>query len=305
MKNEYGVLSPELKEYRIRLIENLRKNPVIRKFLADNHKDESFLDLHASLMADYLNTLETCRHCQGRQFCPFPTRGLYQGIQIDEDGWLNSVLIPCRYEREEQKKRSFRKKIWHSDMDADCSQLKMTDFKLTGEPQQYIQAYLQISGSKNTDFGAYLYGQAGTGKSYLLSALANTYASENNSVCFIRVPLLISNIRDHMGDEQYRRELLWDLKNCDVLFLDDMGSEAATPWVRDSILFPILDERMNMKRKTYFSSNQTMQELKNRYVFGNEYNSEVAADRLLDRIRTLACPVLLKGTSRRKAPVLS
>ena len=55
---------------------------------------------------------------------------------------------------------------------------------------------------------------------------------------------------------------------------------------------------MEQRKKTYFTSNYTWDDLKERYGTA-EKNGQIAADRVMERIRTLSDMVLLIGKSRR------
>ncbi len=304
MKNPYENLSPEAVAYRKQQIEALRKNKKIVSLLSQNKKNLKFLEDHSSILTDWLKNQETCYECVGLSNCAYAKKGIAgmsKELEFDEDGYMTEVLRPCRYRQEQEKRNAHLRNFWINHMDANGHLVNLPEIS-PAEPQAYINAAVTLLGSFDMKFGVYLYGQAGTGKSYLLSGLANEYAKADQSVCFVRFPRMISELKQNLADEQYKKELLWDLSHCDVLILDDIGSEAATPWTRDEILFPILDERMNQKKKTYFSSNLALENLINHYLFKYENDSEVAALRLMDRIKTLSMPVLLAGESRRIHP---
>ena len=128
---------------------------------------------------------------------------------------------------------------------------------------------------------------------------ANHYAKAGQTVCFVNMPQCIQSLKQNMTDSRFRMTMLSRMKFCDVLFLDDIGSESISAWTRDEILFPILEYRMNNRLKTYFTSNYTLEELKKQYAKVREESAEVASMRILERIRSLAVPCGLYGPSRR------
>ncbi|WP_289221426.1 ATP-binding protein, partial [Faecalibaculum rodentium] len=146
--------------------------------------------------------------------------------------------------------------------------------------------------------GIFLYGQPGTGKTYLLTALANDFARQGLKVSFVKVPLFVQDFRQSLEDSEYRQDMLGHLKFSDVVVLDDLGSEGISKWTRDDILFPVLDYRMQNGKKTYFSSNYTPEELLEKYQPDGD---RVASLRLQERIRSLAQPVKMTGRSRRNS----
>ena len=167
------------------------------------------------------------------------------------------------------------------------------------ESQEYILAYMQVLKSLEHKKGVYLYGQPGVGKSYMMAGIANYFAKKEKRVVYVKVPLFIQDLKQSMYDSEYRQDMIGHLRFSDVLILDDIGSEAITPWTRDEILFPILDYRMNHEKKTYFTSNYTLEELEQHYCLKERENAQVASLRLMERIKALSTCVSLLGKSRR------
>ena len=91
------------------------------------------------------------------------------------------------------------------------------------------------------------------------------------------------------------------IQHVDVLVLDDIGGESVTSWSRDDILLPLLDARMENKKRTIFTSNYSLEELKDKLAMaGSKKQEPMAAQRLLERICALSCEIFVKGCSRRK-----
>ena len=111
----------------------------------------------------------------------------------------------------------------------------------------------------------------------MMAGAANFFAKSKKRVSFIKVPLFIQDIKQSMYDNEYRQDMIGHLRFSEVLVLDDIGSEAITPWTRDEILFPILDYRMNHELKTYFTSNYTLEELEQHYCLRDKENGYVAS----------------------------
>ncbi len=70
-------------------------------------------------------------------------------------------------------------------------------------------------------------------------------------------------------------------------------------WMRDDILFTVLDYRMENEMRTFFTSNSDFEGLKRRLMEGLPVVDETKALRIIERIRTLSMPIAMKGTSRR------
>ena len=80
-----------------------------------------------------------------------------------------------------------------------------------------------------------------------------------------RLKLKSSKLKRLFQDNEAMEELLAKIAKAKVVVFDDIGGESVTAWSRDDVLLPLLDERMNSHRLTYFTSNYTMAELQQRY----------------------------------------
>lgn len=295
------LMNPQLQQYREQKLAAMKQDPDVKRFLQDNGVGMDFLEQNSERISDYLRVLNQCRNCTGLLNCPYPIQGMVRRLTVEKDtGFASECYVPCTYRKTKASKEAFQDNIWINHIDAKCRLMKLREIPLLMDNPSYILAYTSVQGSMNDGRGVFLYGQPGTGKSYLLSAVANDCARKGRSVCFVRVPLLISDLKASLSDEEYRLDQLRKMRRCDVLILDDFGSESISAWERDEILFPVLDERMNHERTTYFASNMNPEELKEQYWIRRQVNGEVAARRLMERVSTLSDPVLLKGSSLRQ-----
>ncbi len=150
----------------------------------------------------------------------------------------------------------------------------------------------------------YIHGNPGVGKTYLLIRLANVLANNNRKVAFISVINLINRVKESFSIFNSESSLVETLLGADVLFLDDIGGESVSSWVRDDLLFRILNDRISRQLPTFFSSNFTTTALTTIYAnVKNEISdkeiNKVKALRIVDRIRGLATELELLGHSRR------
>lgn len=286
-------------EYVMSLLEQLHKNKYVVHFLNQNKLDFSIVEKNSDIFQDWVHNIEKCSACQGLAFCSQKIKGRAKNIYMDGQ-YLETCYVPCKYKKTMDQEMAHKVNFRRADLiDAEyCIDLQKID--ITTQSQDYVLAYALVAQSIQNEKGIYLYGQPGVGKTYLMIALANHYAKQNKSVSFAKVPQLIQECKEAIGDDgDSMTQMVAQLKYCDVLFLDDIGSEGVTQWTRDSILFPILNYRMDSHLKTYFTSNYNMDELKQQYYLKGRDDTKVAADRLMERIRAISSDVCLKGESRR------
>ena len=292
-------LTQEQWQERQAMLDQLKKEPQVVRFLEMYKLDSSFLDKNASYFQNWIIHLRKCAGCQGLEYCRQPIKGKVCTIDLDEFGYLFEKYVSCKFEQKEEKKmvheRNYR--ICHGTKED--LMIDFSEIKLENEPQEYIDVYTAVAQSFEGRKGMYIYGQPGSGKSYLMWAVANHFAKKNKKVSYVKVPFFVQDLKQSFNDSEYIQLILSHLRFSEVLILDDIGSESISQWERDEILFPVLDYRMNHGLKTYFASNYTMEELELQYRLMKQPNAQVASLRLLERIRTLSLPLALLGKSRR------
>lgn len=120
----------------------------------------------------------------------------------------------------------------------------------------------------NSDYhNLFFYGTVGTGKSFLSGCVAKELIESGHSVIYFSATglfdLLSKNSFDYKNREDLR-ETYADLYQCDLLIIDDLGTELTNQFVT-SQLFALLNERHMGKKATIISTNLSLEELRNRY----------------------------------------
>lgn len=113
----------------------------------------------------------------------------------------------------------------------------------------------------------FLYGGTGLGKTFFSGCIAKAVAAKGFWTVYATAGELFGHYeavkfgRDDGGESQRTVERY---QRCDLLVLDDLGSEMLTPFVQ-SALYQLLNERMNRRVHTVISSNLTMDDVRARY----------------------------------------
>lgn len=136
-------------------------------------------------------------------------------------------------------------------------------------------------------------GAPGLGKTYLSAAIARVVAEKGFSVAYDTAAGLLSVFeREKFGRDDEQSDAasrVRQLLSCDLLILDDLGTEMATAFTQ-SALYNLIDGRLRAGKKTVISTNLNPDELTGRYgpQLGSRLNGEYLRLEFLGRdIRAL------------------
>lgn len=132
--------------------------------------------------------------------------------------------------------------------------------KIYDKMQSYCEKF------PNTDKNIVIAGSVGTGKSYLAKCIANELISKDYNVVFISACELNSILLKYhtapIGDKGIYLDLLTE---CDLLVIDDLGSEPIYKNVTEEYLLMIITERMTKGNPFIITTNLEQEQLLDRY----------------------------------------
>lgn len=109
-------------------------------------------------------------------------------------------------------------------------------------------------------------GQTGTGKTRLLQAYVKTAEEKGYSVLYFTASELTSEFLNyHTGKFSERGNLMERLLTCDLLAIDDLGTEPMLKNVTKEYLFSVLSTRALRGKHTAFTTNLSLSEVLTRY----------------------------------------
>ncbi|MDY6836094.1 MAG: ATP-binding protein [Chloroflexota bacterium] len=110
-----------------------------------------------------------------------------------------------------------------------------------------------------------LTGPSGCGKTHLAAAIANSRIDQGHMVFFIVVPDLLDHLRStyHPSSGVSYDELFEQVRQAQLLVLDDLGAHSGTAWAQEK-LFQIINYRFNAQLPTVFTMNIPPEELDER-----------------------------------------
>jgi primosomal protein DnaI len=201
--------------------------------------------------------------------------------------YLQVVYEPTKEKLQKDLTQTIKRNLETFESDIYIADATLDDFIISDELQQKAVDYARSTINHKDKFmpGLYLYGPNGTGKSFLLSGLANELTKHNVDVIYAFVPDLIRSLKGAISTNQLEKRINV-LKRTNVLILDDLGGENMSLWFRDEILLPVLHYRLNANLMVHISSNVTLNELIEVMTVDKD-NDAIRAARLVKRIHDL------------------
>lgn len=143
----------------------------------------------------------------------------------------------------------------------------------------------------NSDFKKnliYLAGPTGVGKTYLMRAMANELIERGKVIKIVTAFAMNQDFKEF--SKKHNDDLLNKYLECEVLFVDDLGTEPLYKNVTLEYLYLIINERKMRKLPTIITSNLDLSDISERY-------DERITSRIADRETSIT--LLLNGQDRR------
>ncbi len=252
------------------------------KIKKDNPYFEN-IDIKDYQVLDYLQFNEekaNCKKCTGINNCLNSKKGFTPIIDNDN----NISYTRCKYQEKEiemAKKSNKLNTLYVSKKLMDAS---LSGFRLDNDKRmkcvKFVNEFIKKTNNNEYAKGIYVSGDVGAGKTYFLAAIANELVNFNHEVTLVYFPDLINDLKD---DFDKLNEKIRQLKETEILIIDDFGVGVMTSWVRDSIIAPILNYRMSDLRPVFISSNIKPLDLDS-YLKVKEDRDSIPAARIVRRI---------------------
>lgn len=117
--------------------------------------------------------------------------------------------------------------------------------------------------------GLYIYGDVGTGKTYLASAVAIDLVDRGAKVIFTSALSIFASIQDTYTTNESTLTEKRRYMTCDLLVLDDLGKESASQW-SVMTLFEIVNDRYEHMLPIVITSQYSLGELTDRLARAGE-----------------------------------
>ncbi len=297
-------------------LEEMGINTTLNKSLKENYKkalkDENFKELVSKLKLDedelmkYTSLLEEssceynhCKNCKNILECKNKIQG-YAYLPKIENKKLVFNYKACKYKEKLNEQNKFKSNITlyqtqDGILDANVKDIYSKDTKRIDAINSLMTFLKEYPNHK----GIYLHGSFGSGKSYLVTAILVELAKKDIKSTIIFWPEFLSELKSYFGDDIGYRKIMYQIKNTEILLIDDIGAENITSWSRDEVLSPILQYRMDNKLKTFFTSNLSIEDLEKHLALTKDGEEVVKARRIIERIKQLTNDVELVSKNLR------
>ena len=280
-------------------LKKLKENCYIRNFLEENDLQDAFLEQHYNTFLRVAEAHERCAGCESLEECQQPSKG--ERLSLAYDGVLYEEIELCPYCLNRKKKDNLLDSYVYCDIGKNLVDIDLNNIDYTADQKAVYMRLSAILLGKN-DRGVYISGDLGTGKTYLCTALANSLVKDGKKVAFVKVSNFFNEMRNAIGnDNELISRNINILKKADYVFFDDIGSESVSEFIRDDILFRILDYRMDNRLTTIFTSNLNKEDLLRHYQYDRKEKANLMnAKRLMERIDILSEDYVLTGNNLRR-----
>ncbi|MBQ3403868.1 MAG: ATP-binding protein [Oscillospiraceae bacterium] len=209
--------------------------------------------------ADYLDEKYACPHCRDTGYRGTELCECLMSAYKDE---LKRELESCP----EMKKYSFEdfSLDWYSD-EAD-PETGLSPRECMESVYRTCVDYARFFGDDS--FNLFFCGNTGLGKTMLSTCIARVVAESGHSVVYESSGSMMALMEDEKfsrePDEEEAGLKVERCFDCDLLILDDLGTEMLTSFVQ-SALYNLINTRLIRGKKTIISSNLTISEMRRRY----------------------------------------
>ena len=277
----------------------IKKDLYLNEFINKYKLSDEYIEANINKFLRVLASRSRCQKCKGLYECVQNSKG--ERFDIKYDGVILQEIEYCDYALSKLKKDNLTKAYVYCDIPDSLKDICLDKVKYT-DKQKNLVGKLSLILNNDTNKGLYISGKLGVGKTYLCAALANSLVKKGEKVAFVKVSNFFNVMKSYLSsNSDLFDQKISDLQKVKYLILDDIGSEAVSEFVRDDILFRILDYRLENKLTTIFTSNLSIEDLKEHYTYDRKDKANsTKAERLVERIEILSEEYVLDGENLRR-----
>ena len=253
------------------------------KYVNDLGIPEDKIDEAIVKINDFVDDLNYCQNCPGIKACQKKNPMVINKLTYT-NGVVDVTITPCKKFLE---KVSVESNLKVNDFDGDSFDIELTKIDKSSARAKVLKKYSDYLEDVSDDW-IYITGSLNSGRTYLANALAVDLARKNKGpVCFINASLRFKEMADASYRDKARFQRMLDLfSTCQVLFIDDFGSELKTDFIRNGVLLPIINKRAAKHLLTVFTSDYTLDEICQ--LYSTSKVAEIEAKKIYSIIKMMA-----------------
>ena len=173
---------------------------------------------------------------------------------------------------------SLRKHTFENDLGYNPKQMRMA--------KRYVQHWEELR--KNAT-GLLLWGDVGTGKSFIAGCIANALLDKGVPVIMTNFARLLNKLTDmYAGD---RNAYIDSFKRYPLMIIDDLGVERNSEFAREQV-FSVIDSRYRCELPMIVTTNLTLEEL--------QHPEDLSRSRIYDRVLERCLPIRVNDQNIRE-----
>lgn len=261
-----------------------------------NHVLDGFLDKLATMAEpkedEYLGEdgLLHCSKCHTPRQCR---------VNVQERECIFPCICQCQKEAREAEKRrteEAERRMYIQRLKANGIQerhlLEWTfadaeDNRYIRMAKNYVENWKKV---REQNLGLLLWGDVGTGKSFLAACIANALIERGTPVLMTNFSKILNQMGGMYSEERYR--YIASFSQFPLLVIDDLGIERSTEYALEQV-YAVVDERYKSGLPLLITTNLTIDAIRNA--------TDVAHARIFSRVLEMCTPVHVAGCNRRTA----
>lgn len=152
--------------------------------------------------------------------------------------------------------------------------------------KRYVENWSKV---RAENLGLLLWGNVGTGKSFVAACIANALLEKGTPVPMTNFSKILNQMGAMYSDERYK--YIASFSSFPLLIIDDLGIEQTTEYALRQV-YAVIDERYKSGLPVIITTNLGIAEIRN--------PSDVAHARIYSRVLEMCTPVRIDGNDRGK-----